>query len=141
MGGSTNENKVLSSVDEWDPAMDSWSMTPAVPNLPHARKDATAFVWQGDIWLVGGSDSQVCVCVCVCVNIRTHIHASFIHTHIHTHIDVVCYTQTHTHTHTPGLAGHDFSLLPWARSMEMRAGHHGPALNPRLCRVAIIKMC
>ena len=75
LGGSTNENKVLSTVDEWDPALDSWSKTPAVPNLPHARKDATAFVRQGEIWLVGGSDSQVGVCVYtqvrVCINTRT----------------------------------------------------------------------
>ncbi len=70
-------------MDEWDPALDSWNKTPAVPNLPHARKDATAFVRQGEIWLVGGSDSQVGVCVytqvrvcvcthkCVCVCVHT----------------------------------------------------------------------
>ena len=61
IGGSTEKNALLSTVDEWDPGLDVWSRNPAVPSLPSARKDACAFVFRSEIWLVGGSDAQVCI--------------------------------------------------------------------------------
>ena len=54
LGGSTHKGKVLSSVDEWDPDANVWAKQPLVPPLPQPRKDAAAFVLDGELWVVGG---------------------------------------------------------------------------------------
>ena len=73
IGGSTEKNALLSAVDEWDPEKDEWSRQSVVPSLPQGRKDACAFVLRSEIWLVGGSDAQVCVCVFVCACARAGV--------------------------------------------------------------------
>ncbi len=53
LGGKTNNNTLLNTVDRYDPRTGQWEAA-ALPNFPKPRYNAAAVVFQNQIYLIGG---------------------------------------------------------------------------------------
>jgi N-acetylneuraminic acid mutarotase len=69
IGGTTDGNDAVSTVEEYDPMSDTWRTRAPIPG---PRRDLQAVVHQGQVWVFGGNDGTRLVSGCLIYDATTN---------------------------------------------------------------------